>query len=64
MTKNKNIYNCNNDLDDSRIEPPGLLKTRGATNPNGGKIKRRIRPEDVIINCSEDNVPEPPPGCM
>ena len=47
-----------------RIEPPGLLKTRGSTNPNSGKIKRRIRPEDIIINCSEDNVPEPPPGCM
>ena len=41
-----------------------MLKTRGATNPNGGKIKRRIRPEDVIINCSEGKVPEPPPGCM
>ena len=46
-----------------RIEPPGLLKTRGATNPNGGKIKRRIRPEDVIINCSKDSTfPKPPPG--
>ena len=46
----------------SRVQPPGLLRARG-DNPNGGKIKKRIMPEDVVINCSEGSkVPEPPRG--
>ena len=46
----------------SRVQPPGLLRARG-DNPNGGKIKKRILPEDVVINCSEGSkVPEPPRG--
>ncbi|KAL1286227.1 DNA topoisomerase 1 [Trichinella pseudospiralis] len=45
-----------------KIEPPGLFRGRG-THPKMGRLKRRIQPEDVIINCSKDaKVPEPPPG--
>ncbi|KAH7720203.1 DNA binding/DNA topoisomerase type I [Aphelenchoides avenae] len=45
-----------------RIEPPGLFRGRGE-HPKMGKLKKRIQPEDVIINCSKNsNVPKPPPG--
>ncbi|KAA0707692.1 DNA topoisomerase 1 [Triplophysa tibetana] len=45
-----------------RIEPPGLFRGRG-DHPKMGMLKRRIRPEDVIINCSKDSkIPKPPPG--
>ncbi|KAM9343345.1 DNA topoisomerase 1 [Pholidichthys leucotaenia] len=45
-----------------RIEPPGLFRGRG-DHPKMGKLKRRIRPEDIIINCSKDSKhPKPPPG--
>ncbi|KAM9409322.1 DNA topoisomerase I, like [Pholidichthys leucotaenia] len=45
-----------------RIEPPGLFRGRG-DHPKMGMLKRRIRPKDIIINCSKDSkVPEPPPG--
>ncbi|KAG7323804.1 hypothetical protein KOW79_013506 [Hemibagrus wyckioides] len=45
-----------------RIEPPGLFRGRG-DHPKMGMLKRRIRPEDVIINCSKDSKhPKPPPG--
>lgn len=45
-----------------RIEPPGLFRGRG-DHPKMGMLKRRIRPQDIIINCSKDSkVPEPPPG--
>lgn len=45
-----------------RIEPPGLFRGRGA-HPKTGKLKRRVRPEDVTINVSKDaEVPKPPPG--
>ncbi|XP_018594632.1 DNA topoisomerase 1-like [Scleropages formosus] len=45
-----------------RIEPPGLFRGRG-DHPKMGMLKRRIRPEDVIINCSKDSKhPRPPPG--
>ncbi|KAL7713971.1 DNA topoisomerase I [Entamoeba marina] len=43
------------------IEPPGIFLGRG-NHPKTGKIKPRIFPEDVIINCSEDAIPSPPPG--
>lgn len=44
------------------IEPPGLFRGRGA-NSKMGCIKRRIHPEDVIINCSADSVwPKAPAG--
>ncbi|XP_073536177.1 DNA topoisomerase I, mitochondrial isoform X2 [Phyllobates terribilis] len=45
-----------------KIEPPGLFRGRG-DHPKMGMLKLRIKPEDVIINCSKDaKVPEPPPG--
>ena len=45
-----------------RIEPPGLFRGRGE-HPKQGMLKRRVMPEDVIINCSKDSDwPEPPKG--
>ncbi|XP_074602289.1 DNA topoisomerase 1 [Brevipalpus obovatus] len=45
-----------------RIEPPGLFRGRGE-HPKMGKHKKRINPEDVIINCSKNApIPPPPPG--
>lgn len=35
-----------------RIEPPGLFRGRG-DHPKMGMLKRRIRPEDIIVNCSK-----------
>ena len=37
-----------------RIEPPGLFRGRG-DHPKMGKLKTRLMPEDVIINCSKDS---------
>merc|ERR1719402_1532973 len=45
-----------------RTEPPSLFRGRGE-HPKQGMIKRRIQPEDVIINCSKDSkIPKPPEG--
>jgi len=45
-----------------RTEPPSLFRGRGE-HPKQGMIKRRIVPEDVIINCSKDSaIPVPPEG--
>lgn len=45
-----------------KIEPPGLFRGRGE-HPKMGMVKKRIMPEDVIINCSkESKIPEPPAG--
>ncbi|XP_022820353.1 DNA topoisomerase I, mitochondrial [Spodoptera litura] len=45
-----------------RIEPPGLFRGRGE-HPKMGMLKRRVMPEDVLINCSKDsNIPKAPPG--
>uniref|UniRef100_F1KRZ4 DNA topoisomerase I n=1 Tax=Ascaris suum TaxID=6253 RepID=F1KRZ4_ASCSU len=45
-----------------RIEPPGLFRGRGG-HPKMGRLKKRVRPEDVIINCSKDSeIPVPPEG--
>ncbi|XP_064610654.1 DNA topoisomerase I, mitochondrial-like [Liolophura sinensis] len=45
-----------------KIEPPGLFRGRG-DHPKQGKLKRRVQPEDVIINCSKNsNIPVPPEG--
>ena len=42
-----------------RIEPPAIFLGRGC-NPKSGKVKRRIFPEDIIINIgSGATVPEP-----
>lgn len=34
-----------------KIEPPGLFRGRGE-HPKQGMLKKRIQPEDIIINCS------------
>ncbi|TNN85043.1 DNA topoisomerase 1 [Liparis tanakae] len=45
-----------------KIEPPGLFRGRGE-HPKQGMLKKRIQPEDVIINCSKEaRVPKPPAG--
>uniref|UniRef100_A0A671MA97 DNA topoisomerase 1 n=1 Tax=Sinocyclocheilus anshuiensis TaxID=1608454 RepID=A0A671MA97_9TELE len=44
-----------------RIKPPGLFCGRG-DHPKIGKLKRHIRPEDIIINCSKSVQPKAPPG--
>lgn len=45
-----------------RMEPPGIFMGRGK-NPNLGRIKKRIHPEDVIINIGKgEPIPEPIPG--
>nr|XP_057944185.1 DNA topoisomerase I, mitochondrial isoform X2 [Doryrhamphus excisus] len=45
-----------------KIEPPGLFRGRGE-HPKQGMLKKRIQPEDVIINCSkESHIPVPPAG--
>jgi len=44
-----------------RTEPPSLFRGRGE-HPKQGMIKRRIQPEDVIINCSKDSAVPVPPG--
>jgi DNA topoisomerase-1 len=42
-----------------KIEPPGIFLGRG-THPKIGKIKKRVMPEDVIINLSKDaKIPDP-----
>ena len=44
-----------------RIEPPGLFRGRG-DHPKQGRLKNRIKAEDVIINLGKDaKVPVPPP---
>ncbi|KAG7488685.1 hypothetical protein MATL_G00036970 [Megalops atlanticus] len=45
-----------------RVEPPGLFRGRGE-HPKMGKLKKRILPEDITINCSEDSkIPVAPKG--
>ncbi|KAF3689098.1 DNA topoisomerase 1 [Channa argus] len=45
-----------------KIEPPGLFRGRGE-HPKQGMLKKRIQPEDVIINCSKEScIPVPPNG--
>uniref|UniRef100_A0A4X2KFJ8 DNA topoisomerase I n=1 Tax=Vombatus ursinus TaxID=29139 RepID=A0A4X2KFJ8_VOMUR len=54
--------NHNERIANFKIEPPGLFQGRG-NHPKMGMLKRRIMPEDIIINCSKDaKVPPPPPG--
>lgn len=43
-----------------KIEPPGLFRGRG-NHPKMGMLKRRIMPEDIIINCSKWVPPARPP---
>ncbi|XP_030028241.2 DNA topoisomerase 1 isoform X2 [Manduca sexta] len=51
--REQKIKNCN-------VERPGLFCPINNNNLMG-KLKKRIKPEDIIINCSEDKIPEPPP---
>ncbi|XP_055639577.1 DNA topoisomerase I, mitochondrial isoform X1 [Toxorhynchites rutilus septentrionalis] len=45
-----------------KIEPPGLFRGRGE-HPKMGLVKRRVMPEDVIINCAKNSkYPEAPEG--
>lgn len=45
-----------------RIEPPGLFRGRGQ-HPKTGKLKIRVRPEDITINTARGSkVPVPPLG--
>lgn len=45
-----------------RIEPPGLFRGRGA-HPRTGRLKERVRPEDITINIGRGiKPPNPPPG--
>ncbi|PWA33053.1 hypothetical protein CCH79_00013000 [Gambusia affinis] len=44
-----------------KLEPPGLFRGRGE-HPKQGMLKKRIQPEDVIINCSKDTEPPAPPA--
>lgn len=37
-----------------KISPPGLLLGR-KKNPKNGKIRKRVQPEDVTINCSANS---------
>ncbi|KAE8209478.1 hypothetical protein CF327_g6537 [Tilletia walkeri] len=43
------------------VEPPGLFLGRGA-HPKMGKIKKRIRPEDITINHTQGDPKHPPPA--
>lgn len=45
-----------------RCEPPGLFRGRG-DHPRQGKLKKRLRAKDVIINIGKEaDVPAPPEG--
>lgn len=45
-----------------RVEPPGLFRGRGE-HPKTGKVKKRVEPEQIIINIGKEaTVPTPPEG--
>lgn len=44
------------------IRPPGIYRCKSEANPKNGKWKRRLKPEDVTINCSRGFEPPAPPG--
>ena len=45
-----------------KVEPPGLFRGRGE-HPKMGRVKKRIMPEDIVINIGKGaKVPEPLPG--
>ena len=45
-----------------KVDPPGLFLGRG-NNSKSGMLKKRVQPEDVIINCGKDSIfPKPPEG--
>ncbi|CAG5135291.1 unnamed protein product, partial [Candidula unifasciata] len=56
------IDNHKEKIGNFKIEPPSLFRGRG-DHPKQGMVKKRINPEDVIINCSKDSkIPVPPAG--
>uniref|UniRef100_T1J4Y8 DNA topoisomerase I n=1 Tax=Strigamia maritima TaxID=126957 RepID=T1J4Y8_STRMM len=56
------IDNHKEKIGNFKIEPPGLFRGRGE-HPKMGMLKKRIEPENVIINCSKgDAQPKPPKG--
>ncbi|XP_007553331.1 DNA topoisomerase I, mitochondrial [Poecilia latipinna] len=44
-----------------KLEPPGLFRGRGE-HPKQGMLKKRIQPEDIIINCGKESKPPAPPA--
>ena len=45
-----------------RVEPPGLFRGRGE-HPKTGRVKKRVDPEQIIINIGKEaTVPAPPEG--
>jgi len=45
-----------------RVEPPGLFRGRGE-HPKTGRVKKRVTPEQIVINIGKDAiVPAPPEG--
>eukprot|EP00051_Salpingoeca_urceolata_P028194 m.485539 g.485539 ORF g.485539 m.485539 type:complete len:798 (+) comp23870_c0_seq1:199-2592(+) len=48
-------------LGNFRIEPPGLFRGRG-DHPKQGKLKQRVRPEQVTVNISKEATPPEPPA--
>ena len=49
-------------LNNFKIPSPGLFRSR-SEHPRMGMVRRRITPEEIIINCSENSkVPAPPAG--
>ena len=45
-----------------RVEPPGLFRGRGE-HPKTGRVKKRVKPEQIIINIGKEaTVPAPPEG--
>ena len=45
-----------------RVEPPGLFRGRGK-HPKTGRLKFRVKPEDIIINIGPGvDIPPCPPG--
>lgn len=55
--KLKEVFGCcildghRQSIGNFKIEPPGIFRGRG-DNPRQGMLKKRIEPEDVVINCS------------
>lgn len=47
-------------LGNFRAEPPGLFRGRGE-HPRKGTLKKRLRPEDIILNIGQD-APVPVPN--
>jgi DNA topoisomerase-1 len=45
-----------------RVEPPGLFRGRGE-HPKTGKVKQRVRPEQITLNIGKNaKIPDAPPG--